>query len=61
MFNRINIVSNSFMIMNLRELLLKAKTECTPPLEAVESLINGTNLTDLLRIQHQMTANSSFS
>lgn len=56
MFNRISIVPNSIMMMNLRELLLKAKTECTPPLEAIESLINGTTLTDVLGIQHQRGA-----
>lgn len=48
MLNRVSMVPNAMAIMNLRELLLKAKTESLSAFEAIESLLAGTTITDII-------------
>ena len=48
MVNKSIMVPNSLFIMNMRELLLKARTENETGLDGMESLLNGTSLSEIL-------------
>ena len=48
MLSKSMMVPNSLFIMNLRELLLKSRTEKETGIEGIESLLNGTSIADII-------------